>query len=94
MLLNFSKNYGTILIVFYTLTTTLGKTIIRISTELNKQTITYFTKYSLQYYLIKIDHYDERWRHAQLSLIFALHLDTSSFPTQLSYIMLWSSCRN
>jgi hypothetical protein len=34
MLLNFSKNYGTILIVFYTLTTTLGKIIIRISTEL------------------------------------------------------------
>jgi hypothetical protein len=34
----------------------------------------YFDRHSLHYQIIKNDHYDQIWRHAQISSIFVLHM--------------------
>jgi hypothetical protein len=47
--------------------------------KLRKWIFAYFDKQSLEYLLIKIDHYNQRWCYAQFSSVFVLYLATPYF---------------
>jgi hypothetical protein len=47
--------------------------------KLHEWSYAYSDKHSIQYCLIKIDHYDQRWRHGQFNSNFSFHLAAPYF---------------
>jgi hypothetical protein len=51
--------------------------------KMHKLILAYFDKHTLQYHLIKVYHYGQRWRHAQFSSIFVFRLAAPYFFNQI-----------